>query len=253
MARLRGPKGCPWDREQNHRTILRCLIEEAYEFYEAALDNDPAAMCEELGDLMLQIVFHAQMAAEKRRFSMDDVLRSISDKLERRHPHVFGSAVVKDSGQVISNWERIKRNEPHNRRRVSLLDGIPAHMPAVLKAFKIQKRVGRAGFDWKDTRGIFDKIGEETGELRAAVRSGRAYRIRDELGDLLFSVVNLARKLDIDPEEALALTNKKFSRRFKGMEVRIARDGKKLERMSLAEMDTYWDKEKRRDAKGDGR
>jgi tetrapyrrole methylase family protein/MazG family protein len=247
MRRLRGPKGCPWDREQSHTTILRCLIEEAYEFYEAALENDDAKMCEELGDVLLQIVFHAQMAAERGAFSAADVCNSISDKLERRHPHVFGKTAVKDSDEVVTNWEKIKRTEKGNEERKSILDGIPKGFPALLKAHKIQKRAARVGFDWKTIGPVIGKIHEEIQEIRAEMKyrgKERKKRMALEVGDLLFASVNLARHLDVDPEEALALANRKFETRFRNMEKTILLKHKSLRRLSLKELDRYWDAEK---------
>jgi len=247
MSRLRGKKGCPWDREQTHESLLRCLIEEAYEFYEAVLEKDDRRMCEELGDLLLQIVFHAQLASERRAFGMAGVCRSISDKLVHRHPHVFGKIKVKDSDEVISNWEKIKRNEKGNGGRVSVLDGIPKAFPALLKALKIQKRVARVGFDWKRARPILDKIFEEIGEIRAEMKKrGRSARenLALEIGDLLFAAVNLSRHLKVDPEEALSLSNRKFERRFRNMEARIVSQGKSMKRMPLSVLDRYWEAEK---------
>jgi MazG family protein len=246
MSRLRGRGGCPWDREQTHESLLKCLIEEAYEFHEAALSKDDGKMREELGDLMLQIVFHAQLASERKAFGMAEVCRSIADKLIRRHPHVFGRAKVRDSGEVLSRWEKIKRSEPGNRR-LSVLDGIPAAFPALLKALKLQKRAARTGFDWKRTRPILGKIMEEIGEIRAEIKKrGRPGRenLALEIGDLLFSVVNLARHLKVDPEVALSLSNRKFERRFRAMELRIASRGGCMKRMTLPALDRYWDAEK---------
>ncbi|OGS34777.1 MAG: nucleoside triphosphate pyrophosphohydrolase [Elusimicrobia bacterium RIFOXYB2_FULL_49_7] len=247
MRRLRSSKGCPWDREQTHETILRCLIEEAYEFYEAVLEKDDAKMCEELGDLLLQIVFHAQMAAERRAFNAADVCRAISDKLERRHPHVFGRTRVKNSDEVVSNWEKIKRTEKSNRARTSILDGIPKAFPALLKAYKIQKRAARGGFDWKRITPVIGKIEEEIREVRAEINSrakDRRRKITLEIGDLFFAVVNLSRHLHVDPEEALSLANRKFEIRFRNVEQRLLAEGKKMRRLSLRELDRYWDAEK---------
>jgi tetrapyrrole methylase family protein/MazG family protein len=247
MSRLRGRRGCPWDREQTHETLLKCLIEEAYEFHEAALSKNDEKMCEELGDLMLQIVFHARLATERKAFGMAEVCRSISDKLIRRHPHVFGKTKVRDSNEVLSNWEKIKRSEPGNRRLLSVLDGVPGAFPALLKALKLQKRAARAGFDWRRAKPVLDKILEETGEIRAEMKKrGRpgGESLALEIGDLLFSVVNLARHLKVDPEVALSLSNRKFERRFRRMERKIASRGGVMKRMSLSALDRYWEAEK---------
>jgi len=244
MKRLRGKNGCPWDREQNHETILRCLVEECYEFYDAVIERDYSKMCEELGDIMLQIVFHSQIAKENRLFNIKDVLKSICDKLERRHPHVFSNTEVKNSNEVLINWEKIKKVEKEGKNGRSVLDNIPKALPALLKAFKTQKRVARVGFDWKNVDPVLNKILEEINELKAEIEKGNTGNIKGEIGDVLFSVVNLARHLKIDPEEALNTTNKKFEKRFKKIEKRIEKQGKKMDELSLEELDNYWEEEK---------
>ncbi|MFH0920269.1 MAG: nucleoside triphosphate pyrophosphohydrolase [Fibrobacterota bacterium] len=246
MTRLRSPNGCPWDREQTHASLLKCLIEECFEFYEAALEKDAPKMCEELGDLLLQIVFHCQLAREAGQFDLAEVCAVLSDKLTRRHPHVFGETRVHDSDEVVTNWEAIKRKEKGNIGRKSRLDGIPAAMPAMLKALKIQKRAAKAGFDWPEAAPIFDKIAEETAELKAEVAGKDPERMTEELGDLLFSVVNLARRLSVDPEEALYRTNAKFNRRFRDIETALEKEGKRMEDLPLADLDRYWDAAKKR-------
>ena len=250
MQRLRRPGGCPWDREQTHESLLKCLIEESYEFHEAVMEKDYGKMCEELGDIMLQIVFHTVIAEETKKFKLADVFNSISDKLMRRHPHVFGKVSVKNSDEVVVNWEKIKRGEAGSRDRKSILDGIPSAMPAMLRSLKVQKRVAKVGFDWKKAKPIFDKIAEETRELKAEIKGKNPERVMQELGDVLFSVVNLARHLEVDPEEALQRTNKKFINRFKGMEERILADGKAPQDLSLRELDRYWEAEKKKRQRG---
>jgi tetrapyrrole methylase family protein / MazG family protein len=244
MKRLRAPGGCPWDREQTHASLLKCLIEECYEFHEAVMDGDPAKMCEELGDIMLQVVFHSVIARETGAFDLKNVLKTISDKLVRRHPHVFGKVKVKDSDEVVTNWEKIKRGEKSAMHRESILDGIPNAMPAMLRALKVQKRAAKAGFDWKKAGPIIDKIHEETDELKAEIRKNDPERLTHELGDMLFSVVNLARHLHVDPEEALQRTNRKFIHRFRGMEKKIRSQGLRLQDLSLKKLDRFWEAEK---------
>ena len=245
IARLRAPGGCPWDREQTHESLFKCLIEECYEFHEAVLDKDPVKMCEELGDIMLQVVFHTVLARETGAFDLKDVFKTISDKLVRRHPHVFGRVKVKDSDEVVVNWEKIKRGEKSAMHRESLLDGIPNAMPAMLRALKVQKRAAKAGFDWKKAGPIIDKIHEETDELKAEIGKNAPERLTNELGDMLFSVVNLARHLHVDPEEALQRTNRKFIDRFRGMETKVRSKGLNLQDLSLKEMDRFWEAEKK--------
>jgi tetrapyrrole methylase family protein/MazG family protein len=245
MKRLRGPKGCPWDREQTHESLLKCLIEECYEFYEAVMDKDSAKMCEELGDIMLQVVFHSVIARETGGFDLKDVLKTISDKLIRRHPHVFGKVKVKNSDEVVVNWEKIKRGEKSVMHRQSVLDGVPRAMPAMLRALKVQKRAAKVGFDWKRAGPIIGKIREETGELQAEIRKNNRVRLTHELGDMLFSVVNLARHLQVDPEEALQRTNRKFIKRFAGMEKAILSRGLKLQDLTLKQLDLFWEAEKK--------
>jgi tetrapyrrole methylase family protein / MazG family protein len=241
MARLRSSEGCPWDREQTHKTLLKCLIEECYEFCEAVAEKNDHKMCEELGDLLLQVVFHCQLARETGRFDLADVCAVISDKLERRHPHVFGDTSVNNSDEVVTRWEAIKRKEKGNTERKSYLDGIPHAMPALLKALKIQKRAAKVGFDWPEAAPIVDKIAEEAAELKAEIPESDPDRLNDELGDLLFSVVNLARRLNVDPEIALSSTNAKFNTRFRHMEAMLEKEGKRMEALPLSELDRYWD------------
>ncbi|MBM3498272.1 MAG: nucleoside triphosphate pyrophosphohydrolase [Armatimonadetes bacterium] len=241
MARLRAADGCPWDREQSHGSLKPYLLEETYEVLEAIDAGNDAKLCEELGDLLLQIVFHAQIGAEERRFNADDVCRSIADKLLNRHPHVFGEAQARDSDEVIDNWERIKRAEPLNEDRASILDGVPHALPALQKATKVQKRVAKVGFDWDDHHGPAGKVREELGEVEQAAEAGDEGRLVAEIGDLLFAVVNLARRLGIDSEDALRQGVARFSTRFRLMEQRAEADGIRMQELSLAELDELWD------------
>ncbi len=243
VARLRGPGGCPWDREQTHESLKPYLIEEAYEVLDALDAADPAKLAEEMGDLLLQVVLHAQLAAEEGEFALEDVLRHITSKLIRRHPHVFGEVRVRDSAEVLRNWAQIKRAEAGEAaERVSLLGDIPRQLPALAYALNLQKRAARVGFDWSELAGVEDKVHEELRELRAA--ASPAERLH-ELGDLLFAIVNLARWLKVDAEEALRLANQRFVQRFHKMEGLCAERGLELARLSLAEMDELWEEAKK--------
>ena len=246
MARLRDPQdGCPWDLEQTHQTLKKYVIEEAYEVVEAVDLGSAEKLCEELGDLVLQAVFHAQLAAEAGQFTIDDVTRGITNKLIRRHPHVFGDAQVDDAEHVLRNWEQIKRAEHGNRERESLLDGIPPALPALMRALEVSKRVVKVGFEWPDTNQVLDKVQEEIGELRAEIAQGDTARAADELGDLLFTLVNVARKLGIDPEEALRRMTVRFAARFRVIEKHAEAQGRALGDLSLDEMETVWQAAKR--------
>ena len=246
VAKLRGPGGCPWDREQTHATLRAGLIEEAHEVI-AAIDNqDDANLREELGDLLLQAVMHAQLASEEGRFTFDDIAREISTKLVRRHPHVFAADHCADSAAVLTRWEEIKRAEKGGAP-TSALDGLPGGLPALLHAQKTQKKAARLGFDWPDAAPVFDKLHEEIAELRAELAAPAASSpdIEDELGDLLFTVVNLARKLHLDAETALHRATRKFATRFRAVEQLAAARGLVLEKMPLPELDALWDEVKR--------
>ena len=250
MALLRDPeKGCPWDVEQNFDTIAPHTIEEAYEVAEAIEQNDMEALVDELGDLLLQVVFHARMAEEASLFAFDDVANAINDKLVRRHPHVFGDVEIKTAAAQTASWESQKAEERRKKSSEdtphSALDGVTTGLPALTRALKLQKRAARVGFDWHDASEVLAKFDEETREMAAemAARSPKD-RLQDELGDLLFTCVNLARKLDIDPETALRHGNAKFERRFKAMESLLQREGKTPESSNLEEMDALWDKAK---------
>ncbi|MBM3732996.1 MAG: nucleoside triphosphate pyrophosphohydrolase [Acidimicrobiia bacterium] len=262
MARLRDPDGgCPWDLEQTFATIAPYTVEEAYEVADAIDRGDLEGLKDELGDLLLQVVFHARMAEEAGRFSVADVIEAINAKMIRRHPHVFGDAKVKDSADQTRNWENLKAEE---RRRTngpasapaSALDGgVAVGLPALMRALKIQQRAARVGFDWTEAVRILDKLREETAEMEAEIESGAPReRLLDEVGDLLFVCVNLARRLDLDPELALCHANAKFERRFRAMEALLAQSGRKPEQASLDEMETLWQQAKKSDpAKGGGR
>jgi len=243
VARLRAPDGCPWDREQTHKTILSCLLDETYEFFEAVENNDVHAMREELGDVLLQVVLHAQIAEDDGIFTLDDVAAEINEKLIRRHPHVFGNVEVSSTGEVLKNWEAIKKIE--KKRRKYLVDDIPDALPALFRAEKIQRRVARAGFDWTDMNPVLDKVEEEFREFREAVHNNNAAEAEEELGDILFALVNVARHRNICAEDALRLTIKKFARRFSYIEDRYTELGKDIHKASLEEMDRYWEESKK--------
>jgi tetrapyrrole methylase family protein/MazG family protein len=241
MRRLRGKNGCPWDHEQSHESLKPYLVEETYEVLEAIDSNDNEELREELGDLLLQIVFHAQIASEEGRFTIDDVARGIVGKLKRRHPHVFGNTEVSGPDEVLRNWERIKKDEGKH----SVLDGVPAVLPALLKARRVQEKVGRVGFDWDEQNGAIEKIHEEIDELKGAVEEGKNERIEEEFGDILFSLVNLSRFLKIDAEESLRKTIGKFSKRFRYIEEQVKKRGDRpIEDYTLDELDSLWEEAK---------
>jgi len=291
MSRLRAPGGCPWDREQTHDTLRTYLIEEAYEVLDALDSHDDTKFAEELGDLLLQVLFHAQIAAEDRRFTINDVIREIHDKMVRRHPHIFGNVSAKTSADVLRNWEQIKAAERSSQSRklsrasaipvapassrqasgaqsasasssgsasltsstsspsyTSYLDGVPKTLPALLEGFQLTRKAARIGFDWDNVEGIFDKLHEETSELREVLHKKEpAERIEGELGDILFVAVNLARFLHVDPELAMKKANAKFTRRFREME-RIAREqGTTLAEVPRAQLESLWDQSKQRE------
>lgn len=243
VHRLRAPGGCPWDREQTHESLIPHVLEEAYEVVDAIRSGDPDLLCEELGDLLLQPVLHAEIAAETGRFDLDLMADRLSEKLIRRHPHVFGEAAVADSGEVLTQWDAIKRQEKGTQKE-GHLHGTGAGLPALMRAQKLQKKAARIGFDWPDAAPVFAKIREEAEELEQAVASGERGAVEDEIGDLLFSVVNLARKLGVESEAALAAANEKFTRRFHAVEARLTAEGKALGEASLEEMDAVWEQVK---------
>lgn len=259
QARLRAPGGCPWDREQTHSSLRTYLIEEAYEVLEALESGDDAKFAGELGDLLLQVVFHSQIAHESGRFSSADVIRLVHDKMVRRHPHVFGEVKAGSSREVLRNWEQIKAQERQEESRngggtasaeksaaqpPSLLDGVPRNAPAALEAFQLTRRAARVGFDWEDAEGILAKWQEEAAELREAIRSGNPAKVEEEVGDLLFVAVNLARFIHVDPEIALKKANRKFSSRFRAMEKLAAARGSSLPQASREELERLWDSSK---------
>lgn len=217
MRRLRAPGGCPWDAEQTHESLKRYLLEESYEVIEAIDANNDELLKEELGDLILQPVFHAAVAEERGAFTMDQVLDAINDKLVRRHPHVFGDQVIENSAAQVENWEKIKKSEKGDERK-SALSGIPPHLPALMKAQKITEKAARVGFDWEHTDQVFAKVMEELHEFQEAMAAGDQQEMESELGDLIFAIVNLGRFLSLDPEEALRKTIQRFTRRFNHIE-----------------------------------
>lgn len=239
MARLRA--SCPWDREQTHRTLVPYLIEETYEVVEAIEQNDEAALCEELGDLLLQIVFHAQLGSETGKFTVADVVDALSNKMVRRHPHVFGDAVIEDVDAQWKNWEKLKALEATGQKRKSRLDGIPRHLGALQRGQRMQEKAARVGFDWPGVHDVLDKLQEELTELAEAQREKQDDpHVREELGDVFFTLVNLSRAMGIDAETAMREANEKFYKRFSFMEERAAKDGKSLSDMTLDELEELW-------------
>jgi tetrapyrrole methylase family protein/MazG family protein len=245
MKRLRSPGGCPWDRKQNHRSLLPYLLEETYEVIDSVQRRNMNDLREELGDVLLQVVFHSQLADERGKFAIDDVVNQICHKLVVRHPHVFSQKKRLSAGQVLDNWEKIKLAEPKKKRRgQGVLGGVPRTLPALLRAFRIQEKTARFGFDWKNPIQVFAKVREEVGELRQSLKTRRKSEIEHELGDLFFALVNLARHLKIEPEAALAKTNQRFIRRFEYIEKMLPKSGKDLSSATLKEMDALWDEAK---------
>ncbi|MFA6472918.1 MAG: nucleoside triphosphate pyrophosphohydrolase [Candidatus Latescibacterota bacterium] len=250
MKILQAPGGCPWDREQTHESLKPYLIEEAYETIEAIDSGSDEHLAEELGDVLLQVVFHAEIADRAGRFTIEDVIRGIVDKLKRRHPHVFGEAVAEDSAQVVRNWEEIKRREKREKKEGgSVLDGLPKNLPALIKARRIQEKVSRVGFDWARTEEVMMKVEEELQELKEASSRNCRADMEEELGDLLFAVANLARFVSLCPEDALRKTIDKFQRRFRYIEQELPKRGKKLGDASLEEMDALWEEVKKTEGK----
>jgi MazG family protein len=242
VAKLRAPGGCPWDREQTHESLLPALIEEAYEVTGAARANDAANFREELGDLLLLIVMHAEIAREAGTFNIDNVVRDVTEKLIRRHPHVFGESNARDSGAVLKQWEAIKRDEKKSDQHY--LSSLPTALPALMRAQKAQSKVARVNFDWADVRDVIAKVEEELTELKDAIKNEDRKSIEDEIGDLLFAVVNLARKSGFDAESTLQLAINKFVSRFNRLEDELHLRGKRLGDVDLAELDEIWNEVK---------
>lgn len=260
QIRLLAPNGCPWDREQTHESLRTYLIEEAYEVLDALESGDPDKFAEELGDLLLQIIFHSQLASQDGRFNVGDVIERVHTKMVRRHPHVFGKDRADSSAQVLKNWEQLKAEERRQDRAArglndadasddksaSLLSGIPRTLPAVMEAYQLTRRASRVGFDWPNIAGVLEKLREEIHELEAEITNGNGAKIESEAGDLLFSVVNVVRFLKLDPEIALKKANRKFIERFSDMETSAESARKKLAEMNATELDDLWNSAKTR-------
>jgi MazG family protein len=260
MERLRSPEGCPWDREQTYATLAPMLLEEAYEAFEAvelAKEGQPNELRDELGDLLFQIVFYSQVAKERGEFTIDDVTSTIHDKMVRRHPHVFADARAENSADVLKNWEAIKAEEKRaaqsksDKKVASLLDGVSTKVPALMEAHQLSTKAARVGFDWEKLEHIFAKLDEEVAELRAAIQTHQASdneadhaRVREEIGDLLFAVTNIARHLHVEPEAALKLTNRKFRRRFQHIEATLREGKRSFDSTTLAELELLWQEAK---------
>lgn len=253
MARLRAPGGCPWDREQTYESLGQYLLEECYEAYDAIQNTsetgDTESLKEELGDVLLQVVFHSTIAAERGDFTIEDVAKGVVAKLVLRHPHVFADKKLETADDVLENWDELKKAEREIRGVAdvpleSMLDDIPVTFPALIEGNKISKKAAKTGFDWENTEQIFEKLEEEVAELKREISNGSEETRKEEIGDLLFVVVNLARKLGVEPEDALKKTNRKFRSRFKYVESSIKASGKEMEDADLEEMDRFWDEAK---------
>ena len=245
IATLRGENGCPWDREQTHTSLKSTLIEETYETVEAIDAAVPEKLKEELGDLLLNIMLQAQIAAENNDFNMYDVIDTLTEKLIRRHPHVFGDVNVQNSDDVVKNWEAIKKEEEGYEDRESILDGIPIALPALLRGQKIQKRAARVGFDWHDIKDVISKVDEELAEVKEGLKRDKQGEIEMEIGDLLFAIVNLCRFVELQAEETLRKSNRKFIQRFKSMEKMLDKQCKHISEQSLATLDEIWEEVKK--------
>jgi MazG family protein len=254
QARLRAPGGCPWDREQTHASLRKFLIEETYEVLDAMDSGEAEKFSSELGDLLLQIVFHSILAEEEDRFTITEVIRSVHDKMVRRHPHVFGRSQASSSAEVLKNWEQLKAEEraeagklpDSNTAAASLLDGIPLSLPALLEANQLTRRASHIGFDWESLSGVLDKLEEEKREIQSTLadRSAPASRLEEETGDLLFAAINVARFLGVDPEIALKKANQKFKQRFQWMEAAASREGRRLADLPRPRMEELWNHSK---------
>jgi tetrapyrrole methylase family protein/MazG family protein len=252
MVRLRAPDGCPWDREQDHKSLKRYLIEEAYEVLEAIDEERPDKLCDELGDLLLQVIFHAQIAKENGQFDMGDVIHGISAKMINRHRHVFGDEEAETPDDVMVIWEKVKKSEKGHETQTQVLKDVPGNLPALMRSFKVQQKAAQVGFDWDDVKDALLKVKEEITELEDAYARGDSAKTEEELGDLLFAVVNVSRFMKVQPELALTATTNKFIRRFEYVETEAAKQGRKLTEMSLAEMDALWDEAKRKERESEG-
>lgn len=245
---LRGPNGCPWDKEQTRESLKSMLVEEAYEVLEALDGEEPDELCEELGDLLFQVLFHGRIAKENGEFTIEDVCRRLYEKMVRRHPHIFGNESYEDAQELLRNWEDIKaaEKEASGRKfdRKSLLDGIPSRLPALYEAYQISSKAARVGFDWENIEGIRDKFLEEFQELHEALADGDQEKIKEEVGDLLFAALNISRHLQIDPETALNRANRKFAGRFREMEQYFTQKGRPLKEVPPEEMEAFWQERK---------
>lgn len=247
IRKLRAPDGCPWDREQTHASLKRYLIEETYETIEAIDTAEPEKIRDELGDVLLQVLLHAEIASEQDQFNMDDVVHGVAAKMIARHRHVFGDAEASTAEEVVALWDSIKKEEKGHASHAQNLRDVPPHLPALMRGYKVQHKASKAGFDWDHIDGAWDKVREEMAELELAAAAGDKAHMEEELGDLLFAVVNVSRFMDIQPELALTGTIEKFIRRFAAVETLAEQDGNRLENMSLAEMDTLWDRVKEKE------
>ncbi len=254
MERLRAPGGCPWDREQTYASLSQYLLEEAYETFDAIQEADRTGdithLREELGDLLLQVIFHSTIGKERGEFNIDEVCDGISQKLVLRHPHVFGDEKLEGADDVLRNWDKLKADEraatgKPEKKLDSILDEVPVHFPGLLEALKVTTKAAKVGFDWENADQVFEKVEEEIGEVRRAIAAESKDKIEEEIGDLLFAVVNLARKLDIEPETALKRTNRKFRARFKYIENAVAASGGYIDSVGLEKLDRLWDESKR--------
>ena len=241
---LMGDNGCPWDKVQTRESLKPYLVEETYEALEALDSNNPEEIKEELGDLLYQVLFHAKISEKKNEFNITDVVESISGKMVHRHPHVFKEENLKTPEEVVTQWEEIKSKEKGKENRKSVLDGIPPHLPGLLRAQKLQKKAAKHGFDWDKIDDVFDKLDEEVAEFKEAVLSGKEIEMTAELGDIIFVLVNIAKFKKIDAEEALRATNNKFIKRFQHIEAKVAKCGKTLKKTSLEELEKYWQEAK---------
>jgi MazG family protein len=243
VTRLRAPDGCPWDREQTHSSLRSALVEECYEVVEAINKSDDPNLQEELGDILLHVVMHSHLANEREAFTFDQVVETVCEKLIRRHPHVFGDTNAENSQEVLKQWEQIKRAEKGGD--ASVLAGLPTALPALMRAQNAQKKAARVGFDWDSAAPVFEKVEEELAEVQDAIAQGDVRAVEEEIGDLLFSVVNLARKLKVDSETALTAATSKFVARFQAVEAALAENGQKIEQATPEEMNRLWDEHKR--------